>query len=256
MSRTTAIIQARTQSTRLPNKVLLKLQGKAILDHVIDRVLHARSVEHVIVATTVAKADLAIVQHVSRRRISLYCGSEEDVLDRYYQAARLFEADPVIRITADCPVMDFRVINQVVGRYLKTKADYCSNILEETFPDGQDVEVFSFGALERAWTEAKLGSEREHVTPYMKKRGHQFRQSSCVHRPNWGRFRWTVDEKADLAFMKSLFRYLYPGNPFFGMDDIVRFLESHPEVQAINERIMRNEGYLASRARDQGTITG
>lgn len=250
----TAIIQARMGSTRLPNKVLLKLQGKTILEHVVTRALQAAYVDNVVVATTVDTADLKIVRQMSEKGISLYCGARDDVLDRFYQAARLFDAKHVVRITADCPVLDPNVIDLVVSRYFDSGADFCSNAMEETFPDGQDVEVFSCSALEKAWQNATLHSEREHVTPYIKKHVRQFMLVNCSHQPNWGHYRWTVDEEADYLFMQALYDALYRENPTFGMEQIVRFLKNNSDIQEINQKIKRNEGYRVSLQRD-GQIT-
>lgn len=244
--KTIAIIQARMGSTRLPNKVLLDVHGKTILEHVVARVLYAQSIKMVVVATTVDPEDLSIVELMSRQKISVYCGGQEDVLDRYYQAARLFHADPIVRITADCPVLDPVVIDQVVARYFEAEADYCSNILSETFPDGQDVEVFSFATLERAWRDAAHPPEREHVTPYMKKNPQLFKLEGVDHQPNWGHYRWTVDEEADYRFVKELCRALYCEDHHFGMDQIVQFLQTNMEICNINQGIQRNEGYYRS----------
>src|SRR3989338_431054 len=148
--KTTVIIQARCGATRLPGKVLLKVMDKTILEYVIERVQKAKNVENIIVATTVEKKDLGIVRFVSSMGISVYCGSEKDVLDRYYQAAKSFGIRHIVRVTADCPLIDPRIIDDVIGCYFHSGCDYCSNILDVTFPDGEDVEVFSFAALKSA----------------------------------------------------------------------------------------------------------
>lgn len=246
-----AIIQARIGSTRLSDKVLLKLAGKTVLEHVIERALKARHVSDVIVATTVKKEDLAIVNLVSKKGHRVYCGSEEDVLDRYYQAARLFDVRHVVRITADCPVIDPAIIDKVVELYFKTRADYCTNTLAETFPDGEDVEIFSFKALKHAWEKARLLSEREHVTPYIRKHKETFKLVSCMNRVNLGDKRWTLDRKEDLTFLRILFKNLYKKSPFFGMREILDFLARFPHFEHINSMIVRNEGYLKSLKTDK-----
>ena len=161
-----AIIQARTGSTRLPEKVLLDLEGQPVLSHIIKRVNASKLVTGILVATTVRKEDLAIVRLCSNANTRVFCGSENDVLDRYYQAAKLLEADNIVRITADCPLIDPSIIDEVVALHLKEKSDYTSNTMEESYPDGLDVEIFRFEALKKAWENACLASEREHVTPY------------------------------------------------------------------------------------------
>jgi spore coat polysaccharide biosynthesis protein SpsF (cytidylyltransferase family) len=241
-----AIIQARLGATRLPGKVLLKLNGRTVLEHVIARVLKAKTINGVVVATTVNKEDLSIVHLVSGKGISVYCGSSEDVLDRYYQAARLFNIEHVIRITADCPVIDPKIIDRVVSDYFKKQADYCSNTLRETFPDGQDVEVFSFKALTIAWRNAKLSSEREHVTPYIRKRAKLFKLVSYENKIDLSKKRWTLDRIEDYRLLKILFQHLYKNNSFFGMQEIINFLKENSDLEKINGFIVRNEGYLKS----------
>jgi len=253
MSKAIAIIQARFGATRLPGKVLLKVMGKTILEYVVERVRKAGSVEDVIVATTTAKEDLRIVDLINGLKINVYRGSKDDVLDRFYQAARLFGAKDIIRVTADCPLIDPEVIDNVANYYFKSGADYCSNILEETFPDGQDVEIFSFYALSDAWKNAKALSEREHVTPYIRKNPDRFKLGAIKNKMNLGGKRWTLDQKEDFEFIKTILESLYPSNPDFNMEDVLKFLRRHPEVENINRGIPRNEGYQKSLKADKTT---
>lgn len=251
-----ALIQARTGARRLPNKVLLKLRDKTVLEHVIARVQRAKTVNEAVVVTTVCPEDLKIVELVSRKGVRVMCGSENDVLDRYYQAARLLNARHVLRITADCPVMDPEVIDQVVNCYFKNKADYGSNALSQTFPDGLDVEVFSFEALAKAWKNAKLTSEREHVTPYIRNRQRLFKVVSLENAQNLGALRWTLDEPKDYELLKKIFDGLYAQDHFFGMEEILRYLERNPRLTEINARIIRNEGYAKSLKEDKVAVHG
>ena len=246
-----SIIQARMSSSRLPNKVLLNLQGKTVLEHVVSRVARARHVSSVVVATTIKKEDLAIVKMCAGLGYSVFCGSENDVLDRFYQGARLFEADHVIRITADCPMMDPSLIDRVVDLHLETGSDYTANILEETFPDGEDIEVFTFKALKIAWEKANLTSEREHVTPFIRKNNRIFKLSNLRAPQNLSAKRWTIDNAEDYEFLQKVFGALYGQNPFFGMDEVLRVLEQHPEWERINTHITRNEGYQKSLMEDK-----
>lgn len=245
------IVQARMSSTRLPNKVLLHLEGKSVLEHVVARIARAKLVGDVVVATTVKKEDLAIVRLCADLGYSVVCGSENDVLDRFYQAARLFEADHLVRITADCPMMDPSLIDGVVRLHLETGSDYTANILEETFPDGEDIEVFTFAALKTAWERANLGSEREHVTPFIRRHGELFKLTNLRAPRDLGGKRWTIDNAEDYEFLKKVFGALYPQNPFFGMDDVLQVLERHPEWEQINTHIARNEGYQKSLTEDK-----
>lgn len=256
MNEVIAIIQARTGARRLPNKVLLKLKDKTVLEHVIARVQKAKAVSETVVATTIEPQDLKIVELVSRRGVRVLCGSQNDVLDRYYQAARLLKAAHVVRITADCPVMDPSVIDLVVSQYFKSKADYCSNAVSQTFPDGLDVEVFSFAALKKAWNNAKLTSQREHVTPYLRDHKRMFKVVSVEHSHDLGAHRWTLDETEDYEFLKKIFDGLYAKDPFFGMNDILRFLSSNPKFSGINADIARNLGYAKSLKEDRVAIHG
>jgi spore coat polysaccharide biosynthesis protein SpsF (cytidylyltransferase family) len=251
-----ALIQARTGARRLSNKVLLDLGGKTVLEHVISRVNRAKTINEAVVVTTVSKEDLKIVELVSQKGIRVLCGSEDDVLDRYYQAARLLNAQHIVRITADCPVIDADVIDQVVNYYFKSKADYCSNALSQTFPDGLDVEVFSFDALAKAWKNTRLSSEREHVTPYIRNHQQMFKVVSVDHPVNLGAHRWTLDEKKDYMFLKELFDGLYRKNTYFGMNDILRFLEKNPKIININAAITRNEGYTRSLRNEKVAYAG
>lgn len=251
MKRIVAIIQARMGSTRLPGKALLKLEGKTVLEHVIERVKKSSLIQEVVVATTIVKEDLKIVSLCSAKGIRVYCGSENDVLDRYYQAARLLETDHIVRITADCPLIDPKIIDRVVQLHLSKKSDYTSNTIRETFPDGEDVEVFTFGALKEAWNNAKLCSEREHVTPYIRNRSDLFKlvNLDCIR--NLSQKRWTLDEERDYKFIKLIYKNLYRKNRAFGMEEILKFLKQHPEYENINKEIKRNEGYLKSLREDK-----
>ena len=203
------IIQARIGSTRLPNKVLLDLEGKSVLEHVILRLSRSKLISEVVVATTIKKQDLAIVRLCANRDFSVFCGSENDVLDRFYQVAKLFEPDHIVRITADCPLMDREIIDKVIQKHLAEDTDYTANILEATFPDGEDVEVFKFKTLIKAWRNASLSSEREHVTPYIRKHQELFKQANLVSLENLSTKRWTLDNKEDYEFIREIYKYLY-----------------------------------------------
>lgn len=242
----TAIVQTRVGSTRLPGKVLLKVMGKTILEYGIERIKKAKYIKDIIIATTTKKEDKQIVRLAEKLKVKAYCGSENDILDRYYQVAKRFNLKHIARITSDCPMIDPKVIDIVVRRYFRSKADYCSNTLEETFPDGQDVEIFNFQTLAKAWREAKLLSEREHVTPYIKMHPKKFKLVSVENKINLGDKRWTIDEPADFEFIKLIIKALYPKNPDFQMKDVLIYLKKNPRLGKLNKNIIRNEGYLKS----------
>jgi len=247
----TAIIQARTGSTRLPEKVLLKVGHKTILEYVLERTGRAKNIENIIVATTENIEDKKIVDLAKNLGVKTYRGSSEDVLDRYYQAAKLSRVSHIVRITADCPLIDPQVIDNVTRLYFESEADYCSNTLKETFPDGLDVEIFSFNALCRSWRNARLSSEREHVTPYMKKNPDMFKLVNFENNIDLSDKRWTVDTAEDFKFINAILEVLYPVKPDFYSKDVLEFLKKNPHLEEINKGIVRNQGYSKSLKKDK-----
>ncbi|MFX0195113.1 MAG: cytidylyltransferase domain-containing protein [Candidatus Hodarchaeota archaeon] len=239
-----AIIQARMGSMRLPGKVLLDISGQPMLWHVVNRVRRVKRVDKVFVATSDEVSDDPIVAFCEEEGISCFRGSSDNVLDRYYQAAKWLDADVIVRITADCPLIDPEVLNDVVEHYMEGDFDYVSNIDPPTFPDGLDIEVFSCQTLQWAWREAKLQSEREHVTPYIRRRPQLFRIGNVTYKEDLSKMRWTVDEPADLEFVRAVYEYL--GSMSFGLADVLNVLKNHPELMEINAGIGRNEGYQKS----------
>lgn len=246
-----AIIQARMGSTRLPGKVLLTIENRTVLEHVIRRVKSSKLIDDVIVATTIDKEDLKIVGLCASLGVNIYCGSEKDVLDRYYQSAKLFKADNIVRITADCPVIDYRIINNVINMHLMHNSDYTSNTLKESFPDGQDVEVFTFKSIKTAWENATLLSEREHVTPYIRNNPALFKHMNLMSNIDYSNKRWTLDNKEDFEFLRLVYKYLYQKESLFGMQDIIELINERPDIEKINQHIIRNEGYTKSLKADK-----
>lgn len=246
---TIAFIQARMGSARLPGKVLLDLAGKPVLQRVLERVARAR-VDRVALLTTVLPEDAPLAAAAERWGFLVFRGAEQDVLDRFYQAAQLWRPQRIVRITADCPVIDPAVINRVLDAQA-AGPDYCSSGIGETFPDGQDVEVFTRPALEQAWRAATLPSQREHVTPYIRENPQQFQVQAVCSGQNLGSKRWTLDTPEDYAFLQALYAGLIDGGEFFGMAEALDYLARHPELEAINGQIMRNEGYLKSLREDE-----
>lgn len=239
----TAIIQARMGSTRLPRKVMLNILGKTVLWHVANRVSQARSIDELIIATTIDVEDDAVAEFCRVNDILVFRGSENDVLDRYYQCAKEYDIKDIVRITSDCPLHDPNVIDIVVDEYLIGDYDYVSNTIEYTFLDGLDVEVFSFDALEEAWKNAKLPSEREHVTPYIRK-NEGFTKKNVSSSKKYPPYRLTLDYQEDYEFIKKIYEGI--GKEMFYLDDIAKFLEKNPELLRINQHIEMNEGYTAS----------
>jgi spore coat polysaccharide biosynthesis protein SpsF len=200
------------------------------------------------VATTTNPLDDPIANLCGQLGIPVYRGSEEDVLDRFYQCASALQAGVVVRLTADDPFKDPQVIDHAVGLLKTGHYDYCSNTLRPSFPEGIDVEVFTFEALARAHAAAALPSEREHVTPYIWKHPDLFKLHNFVHAQNLSGMRWTIDYESDLQFAREVYRRLYTAERVFLMDDILALLRREPDLGQINTGIMRNEGYHRSLA--------
>lgn len=247
-----AIIQARVNSTRLPNKVLKRVCGKTLLEHEVSRVKRVKSIDSIIIATTRNKDDNAIARVANRLGVRCFRGEENDVLDRYYHAAQQIGADDIVRITGDCPLIDPTIIDLVVGCYLKNKRkfDYISNVSPPTFPDGMDVEVFSSSALLQSWREAKLPSEREHVTPYITNNPNYFRIKNVMSSRDMSHLRFTVDEPRDLILIRKIFLHLYPRKTYFILNDIIELIKHDSKLTVLNAGINRNEGYINSLRKD------
>lgn len=252
-NRVSAIIQARIGSTRLPGKMLLPIvDNKGALELMLERVRRAKQLQNVVVATTTLPEDDRLADLCKRIGCEFFRGDENDVLDRYYKTALAFGSPEVIvRLTGDCPLHDPVIIDKVISSFLDSDADYVSNVTPPTFPDGLDTEVFSFSVLEKAWKEARLKSEREHVTPYIKKHTDIFKVMNVECEKDLSRHRWTLDEKEDYEFISRIYKNFYKKTPAFGMEEILEFLTDHPEIEKINKRISRDEGYQKSLKEDK-----
>ena len=241
---TVAIIQARMGSSRLPGKVLKKIERCTVLEMVILAVREISGLDQVVVATSADPNDRAILVHAKQLKVDVFAGSQNDVLGRYYSAAKQFKAEVVMRVTSDCPLLDPGVSSTILDRFNRGKFDYVSNCHPASFPDGLDTEVFSFQALETAWGEAKLPSEREHVTPYLWNHPDRFQLGSVVQRVDRSGLRWTVDQPEDLEFVRAVCQKLQPQSPPYRMEQILEVLERFPEITQINAKYMRNESYV------------
>jgi len=239
------IIQARTGSTRLPKKILKKILGKEILIHVIERVLNSKKIDEIIVATTNNIQDIQIeklIERYNNPRVKIFRGSEEDVLDRYYQAAKKEGTNVIVRITSDCPLIDWEIIDKIIQEFLKGDYDYVSNVLDKrTFPRGLDVEVFSFDVLKRMWKEFHEKKGREHVTAHIRENKNKFRTKNVENKINLSNLRWTLDEIDDLRFIKRVYEELYIKNKKFKTNDVLDLLNKKPELIKINEHVEQKE---------------
>jgi spore coat polysaccharide biosynthesis protein SpsF len=232
--RVVGIVQARTGSTRLPGKVLKTVCGRTLLEHQMERMLRARSLTGVVVATSTAPADDAIERAACSRGWAVWRGPEQDVLARYAGAAAAFGADPIVRMTMDCPLIDPAVIDRVVETYLAGAYDLVANNLEPTFPHGLDLEVLSRSALETADREAVTPFEREHVSPFIRDHPDRFRLGNVRSPRDLHHLRWTVDYPEDLEFVRVVYESLYREGGFFTTDDILDLLARRPEIGQIN----------------------
>ncbi len=245
-----AILQARFSSTRLPGKVLKPILGKPLLLLQIERIKRAERVDRIILATSTDPADDAIGSMCRENDIALFRGSLNDVLDRFYQAAKPLLPDHVVRLTGDCPLADPRLIDQVIAFHLQGGYDYTSNTIEPTYPDGLDIEVVRFSCLEAAWREASLPSQREHVTPFIYRHPDRFKIGSFKNTTDLSPLRWTVDEPLDFELVTRIYETLYPHDPAFTTQDILALLDKNPSLKTMNTRYGRNEGYDNSLAED------
>jgi spore coat polysaccharide biosynthesis protein SpsF len=233
-----AIIQARMGSTRLPGKVLMDLGGKTVLARVVDRLRRATRVKEIVVATTDSAADEAIVRECHQLEVLTFRGSEFDVLDRYHEAARVFAARAVVRITSDCPVIDPELVDETVRMFHDQRADYASNSLMPSYPRGLDTEVFTTVALERAWREAREPYQREHVTPYFYEHPELFNVISLRSRIDYCRYRWTLDTAADLTLLRKIYARFGSQNDF-DWRQAVRLMEREPELAELNSHVVQ-----------------
>ena len=242
-----AMIQARCSSTRLPNKVMKDLCGKPALQRMIERVKRSKLVDEVMVVTSIEKNNLPILKLCSELGIRVGVGSENDVLDRFYQTAKLLQPDYVIRLTADCPCFDAELLDMAISE-MEDSADYCG-MLSQSFADGLGVEIMKYSALKKAWKEANHSFEREHVTQYIIRHPEIFKNQNFESPIGYfGNHRWTVDEPEDFEVVEKIYEYFFStdlkGN--FSYTDILEFMRNHPEIEEINKMYTRNEGLKKS----------
>jgi spore coat polysaccharide biosynthesis protein SpsF len=224
-------------STRLPNKVFKDLCGHPVLWHVVNRVKQAKLVSQIIVATTTMPEDDAIQKFCEENNVKFYRGSSENVLSRYYEAAKKYGAETVIRITSDCPVIDPVLLDLMIEEYSKGGADYMSNSLTRTYPRGLDAEIFSFAVLEKTYKEASKQYELEHVTPYIYQHPELFRLKNYANDFDYSFHRWTLDTDEDYKLIVEIYNALYPVNNLFLWKDILKLFEARPELIEINKHI-------------------
>jgi spore coat polysaccharide biosynthesis protein SpsF len=237
--KTVIIVQARMTSTRLPGKVLKEILGKTLLEYLVERLRRVRLADEIVIATTVNDTDIPIVDLCNRLGVCVTRGSENDVLARYYEAAKMHGADMIVRVTSDCPLIDPVVIDRIIAFYRDHPGeyDYVSNSLTQSFPYGMAAEVFPFKALEEAHRDAVAEPEREHVSPFIYTRPERYRIGQVIQRENLSHHRWTVDTPEDFDLVERITSALYPLKPTFDMQDILELLKHHPDWVEINSHV-------------------
>lgn len=235
-----ALVQARMGSTRLPNKVMKPIAGIPMIELLLSRLSRSKEVDQIVVATSVDPRNRPLIDHVRKLGYSCEEGSENDVLDRYVEAAGKHRADVVVRITGDCPLVDPELVDEVVRGFKTAAVDYFSNIDPPTYPDGLDIEVCTFKALERASRETSRPYDREHVTPYLRESG-RFKTASMKYNQDLSGLRWTVDEPADFTVIEKVFGHFHPRTDFT-WGEVLGLQQRQPEIFSLNQNLIRNEG--------------
>ena len=238
--RVVAIVQARMGSTRLPNKVMKKINGVPMIELILSRLSQSKELDQVVVATSVDPKNVPLVEHVKSLGYACEQGSENDVLQRYINAAKAHNADIVVRITGDCPLVDPELVDECIRGFRASSVDYFSNINPPTYPDGLDIEVVTLAALNRAIVESDKPFDREHVTPYIRESG-RFNFSGMQHSEDLSHLRWTVDELADFDVINNVFSHFSP-NIHFTWQQVLDLERSNSDLFVANQKIIRNEG--------------
>lgn len=234
-----AIIQARMGSIRLPGKVMKNIGRKPMLQHVVERLDKSQLINKIIIAIA-QEEHSPLPKIIEEFNLGSFIGKKKDVLDRYYQTAKTYKTDVVVRVTSDCPLIDPEIVDKVIAFYLKHKGkiDYVSNSLKRSYPVGLDTEVFPFESLKWAWQKADKPYQREHVTPYIYEHPEVFRLANVKNNENLSYMRWTVDEEKDLKFVREIYKRLYRENSkIFLMEDILTLLRKEPQLMEINKNV-------------------
>lgn len=240
MNSTIAVIQARATSTRLPRKVLAELGTSSVLEQVYNQLSFSKLIHHIVIATSDDPSDDAVYETCLRGGMSCFRGSLEDVLSRFLAAAESFRAQEVVRVTADCPLIDPEICDQVIELFFESKVDYASNINPPTYPDGLDTEVISMAALRRCAAEATLPTERQHVTQYVRFHPDRFKVTNLFNSEDLSKFRWTLDNEEDHRFLKKVYSELEQPDSFISWRAVLRLLQEQPELATINAHIPRD----------------
>ena len=234
-------IEARMSSTRLPGKVLMKVSGLTFLEHIVKRLSVVKLIDEIVIATSTNSKDDKIVELAKTKKIKFYRGSEQDVMSRVLNASEMVNGNIIVEITGDCPLIDPNIVEQIINIYLKNNVDYVSNTHIRSYPDGMDVQVFSFNTLKKSSLLTDNAKDREHVTLHIRNNPNIFSSINIIAPTNlfWPELGLTLDEKADYEFIKIIIENLYQHNSYFSCDDIIRFLKNNEQLLKINKEIKR-----------------
>jgi spore coat polysaccharide biosynthesis protein SpsF len=241
--KTVIIVQARMTSTRLPGKVMKQVLGKPLLEYQLERLQRSKLADQIVIATTTNQTDKPIVELCNVLSVACFRGSEDDVLSRYYGAATAHQADVVVRVTSDCPLIDPQVIDRVIDYYLQNQSlyDYVSNSLERTYPRGMDTEVFSLSVLQEAFREAIAQPDREHVTPFIHLQPERYRLGHVTYSEDCSHHRWTVDTPEDFELIQRILKALYTQNACFTLEECLSLLHQNSNWSLINSNIQQKQ---------------
>lgn len=229
----------------------MPLGDRTDIGQVFNQISYSKFISKAILATSIDKSDDKLATWSKDNEIECFRGNLDDVLDRYYQAAKLHEPDIVVRITGDCPLIDPEIVDKVIALFLNNNFDYVSNVNPPTFPDGLDTEVFTFKALEESWNNAKLNSDREHVTPYIRNNSHIYNIGNLVNEVDLSKQRWTLDNKEDYLFLTKVYDLLGKDKSYIKYTEVLSLLDENPGFRKINSHLKRNEGYIKSILNDE-----
>jgi len=238
-----AIIQARCGSTRFPNKVFADLAGKPLIWHVINRLHFAKEINQIVLATTINPQDDLLVEWAAKESVNIFRGSEENVLSRFYHAAKEYNADVIVRITADDPFKDPALIDSLIRELKKNDLDFIYNNNPPSFPEGLDCEIMKFSALEKAYNESVDKFEQEHVTQYLYRHKELFTQKNISNESDLSNLRWTIDTQEDYEMAKIIYDKLFTEDTIFHTNDILNLINKHPKIAQINSSVSRSAMY-------------
>jgi len=238
MEKIIAVIQARMSSTRLPDKVLADIEGKPLIWHIFNRLQKISSISEVVISTTNKSTDKPLIEFAKKENIAYFAGSENDIIDRIYKTGEKFSCDVLVKINADCPLIDIKLIENGINLFIssKNKPDLVTNCVEETFPEGMQYSIFNFSIIKKIWLTLKESFWREYFYRFMLENKNDFSIINIKNEQDLSKLRWTVDYQEDLEFVKKIYNKLYTKNQFFGMNEIINVLKENPEIAKINEK--------------------